>query len=184
VSLTGFSIMESLNRTTFGTNFIILKPWQKRKNKNLHANAILADLQKEFFAVQDAQIIVTNPPAIQGLGTVSGFEFWIENRGDDGMQALEKAVSTFIENAKKRPELSHLYTTAQFNNLQFYVNLDRYKAMALGVAISDVFQSLQTLLGSVYVNNFNKFGRVYQVIVQALPEYRERLDNLGDMYVR
>lgn len=184
VALTGFSIMESLERTTIGTNFIILKDWKERKKKNLHADAILRDLQKEFFEVQDAQVIATNPPAIQGLGTVSGFEFWIENRGDGGNPALEAAVSKFLENAKKRPELANLYTTAQFDNLQFYVNLDRYKAMALGVSISDVFQALQTLLGSVYVNNFNKFGRVYQVIVQAEPEYRERIDNLGDMYVR
>ncbi|MDE3047656.1 MAG: efflux RND transporter permease subunit, partial [Verrucomicrobiota bacterium] len=184
VSLTGFSIVESLNRTTIGTNFIILKDWKERKAKNLHAAAILQDLQKEFFEIQDAHVIVTNPPAIQGLGTVGGFEFWIENRGDGGMPALEQAVAHFLSNAKKRPELSNLYTTAQFNNMQFYVNLDRYKAMALGVSISDVFQALQTLLGSVYVNNFNKFGRVYQVIVQAQPEYRERLDNLGDMYVR
>ncbi|MBX7067285.1 MAG: multidrug efflux RND transporter permease subunit [Parachlamydiales bacterium] len=184
VSLTGFSIMESLDRTTLGTNFIILKDWKNRKKKSLHADAILKDLQREFFEIQDAQVIVTNPPAIQGLGTVGGFEFWIENRGDGGMPALESAVGQFLENAKKRPELAGLYTTAQFNNLQFYVNLDRYKAMALGVSISDVFQALQTLLGSVYVNNFNKFGRVYQVIVQAEPQYRERLDNLGDMYVR
>ncbi len=184
VSLSGFSIIESLNRTTFGTNFIILKDWKYRKSKQLHANGIAADLRKAFFALQDAQIIVTNPPAIQGLGTVGGFEFWIENRGDGGMGALEQAVKTFLKNANEKPELSHVYTTAQFDNLQFYVNLDRYKAMALGVPISDVFKSLQTLLGAVYVNNFNKFGRVYQVILQAEPQYRERLDNLGDMYVR
>lgn len=184
VSLTGFSIMESLNRTTVGTNFIILKDWKVRKAKNLHANAIQQDLMKEYYMVQDAQIVVTNPPAIQGLGTVAGFEFWIENRGDGGNKALESAVHEFLAKAKDRPELANLYTTAQFANLQYYINLDRYKAMALGVPISDVFNALQTLVGAVYVNNFNKYGRVYQVVVQAQPEYREKLDNLGDMYVR
>ncbi len=185
VSLTGFSIIESLDRTTIGSNFIILKDWKYRKAANLHANRIIEDLNKEFFsAIQDASIIVVNPPAIQGLGTVGGFEFWLENRGDGGMEALENAVQLFIEKAKSRPELSALHTTAQFNNLQFYVDLDRYKARALGVPVADVFQALQTLVGSVYVNNFNKFGRVYQVIVQAEPQYREKLDNLGDMYVR
>lgn len=184
ISLTGFSIIESLDRTTIGTNFIMLKDWSERKAKNLHADAIIRDLQKEFFAIQDAQVLVTNPPAIPGIGTVGGFEFWIENRGDGGNEALKMATMQFIEAAKKRPELSPLHTTAQFDNLQFYVDLDRYKTRALGVSVSDVFQALQTLLGSVYVNNFNKFGRVYQVIIQAQPEFRERLDNLGDMYVR
>jgi hydrophobe/amphiphile efflux-1 (HAE1) family protein len=185
VSLTGFSLVESLDRTTIGTNFIILKDWKERKKKSLHAAQILEDLNREFFSeTQDAAIIVLNPPAIQGLGTVGGFEFWLENRGDGGAPALEAALAAFIEKGKQHPALSPLRTTAQFNNMQFFVDLDRYKCRMLGVAINDVFQALQTLVGSVYVNNFNKFGRVYQVIVQAEPAYREKLANLGDMYVR
>ncbi len=184
ISLTGFSLIESLYRTTVGTNFIMLKDWKYRKAKSLHADQIQRDLMRDFSAIQDGQVLVVSPPAIQGLGTVGGFEFWIENRGDGGSKALEEAVYAFIEKAKQRPELSPLHTTAQFDNLQFYVDLDRYKARALGVAVSDVFQALQILLGSVYVNNFNKFGRVFQVIVQAQPQYRERIENLGDIYVR
>jgi hydrophobe/amphiphile efflux-1 (HAE1) family protein len=184
VSLTGFSMIESLDRTTIGSNFIVFKDWDQRKAKNLHADAILRDLSKEFFLIEDAQIICFNPPAIQGLGTVGGFEFWIENRGDGGNLALKEMCLKFIEEAKKSPVLTPLATTAQFDNLQFEINLDRYKAKALGVSIDEVFQALQTLVGSLYVNNFNKFGRVYQVILQANPKYREKLDNLGDMYVR
>ena len=184
VSFTGFSLIESLDRTTIGTNFIMLKDWKYRKKPELHAKQILLDLQKEFSAIQDSVVFLVPPPAIQGLGTVGGFEFWVENRGDNGDKALEEALSAFIQKAKERPELTPLVSTAQFNNLQFYVDLDRYKTRALGVAIADVYQALQTLLGSVYVNNFNKYGRVYQVIVQAEPQYRERLDNLGDIYVR
>lgn len=185
VSLTGFSMIESLDRTTIGTNFIILKDWKERKAKNLHADQILKDLNGEFYSlIQDAQVMVLNPPAIQGLGTVGGFEFWIENRGDGGNKALESALQEFISAAKQHPELAPLHTTAQFNNLQFYVDIDRYKTRALGVTIGDVYEALQTLLGSVYVNNFNKFGRVYQVIVQAQPDFREKLEDLGNMYVR
>lgn len=184
VSLTGFSIIESLDRTTIGTNFIMLKDWKQRKAKSLSAKSIIRDLQKQFMAIQDAQVIVVNPPAIPGIGTVGGFEFWIENRGDGGDAALEDAVQKFLAAAKQRKELFFVHTTAQFHNLQFYVDLDRYKTRALGVGVSEVFQALQTLVGSVYVNNFNKFGRVYQVIVQAQPEFRERLDDLGNMYVR
>ena len=184
ISFTGFSLIESLDRTTIGTNFIMLKDWKYRKKPALHAKQILLDLQKEFSQIQDSVVFLVPPPAIQGLGTVGGFEFWVENRGDNGDKALEEAILAFIEKAKERPELTPLVTTAQFTNLQFYIDLDRYKTRALGVSIADVYQALQTLLGSVYVNNFNKYGRVYQVIVQAQPEYRERLDNLGDIYVR
>jgi hydrophobe/amphiphile efflux-1 (HAE1) family protein len=185
VSFTGFSLIESLDRTTIGTNFIVLKDWKERKKKTLHADQILQDLNKEFYdSIQDAAVTAFNPPSIQGLGTVGGFEFWLENRGDGGAPALEQALNDFIHRAKEYPALKPLTTTAQFNNLQFFVDLDRYKCRMLGVSISDVFQALQTLVGSVYVNNFNKFGRVYQVIVQAEPSHREKLSNLGDMYVR
>lgn len=184
VSLTGFSLIESLNRTSVGTSFIILKNWKERKAKSLHAAGIIQDLNREYFMLQDAQVIVLNPPAIQGLGTVGGFEFWLENRGDRGALALKEAVGSMVQAASKRPELLPLHTTAEFDNLQFYVDLNRPKARMLGVGISDAFQALQTLVGSVYVNNFNKYGRVYQVIVQAEPAYREKLSDLGNMYVR
>lgn len=185
VSLTGFSLIESLDRTTIGTNFIILKDWKKRKSQNLHAGAVLRDLNRSFSQeIQDASIATLNPPAIQGLGTVGGFEFWLENRGDGGAPALQEALASLLEKAKSHPQLGAMHTTAEFNNLQFYVDLDRAKAKILGVGISDAFQALETLIGSVYINNFNKFGRVYQVIVQAEPAAREKLSNLGDMYVR
>lgn len=184
VSLTGYSLLDSLDRTSTSTEFINLKNWKERKPKRLHASQIQKDLMKAFYPIEDAQIIVVNPPAIQGLGTVGGFEFWIENHGDGGNLALKEAIAAFVAKAKEHPALSPIHTTAQFDNMQFYVDLDRYKARALGVTIADVFQTLQTFLGSVYVNNFNKFGRVYQVIVQAEPQYRENLDNLGDIYVR
>ena len=184
VSLSGYSIIENLERTTIGTNFIVLKNWDKRKKRSLHAAAIMNRLNKAFYQIEGASITTVNPPAIQGLGTIGGFEFWIENRSDSGNDALQQTVQTFIEKAQSRKELTSLFTTAQFNNMQYYIDLDRYKTRALGVSVSDVFQTLQTLLGSVYVNNFNKFGRVYQVIVQAQPQYRERLENIGDMYVR
>jgi len=183
-ALTGFSLTEGLDRTTSGTSFIVLKDWKKRKGAKLHADQIMQDLNQAFKALPDANIAVASPPAIQGLGKVSGFEFWLENRGEGGNETLERAIDLFIAKAKEQPELMPIHTTAQFNNLQFYVDLDRYKTRMLGISVSDVFQALQTLVGAVYVNNFNKFGRVYQVIVQAQPEFREKLSDLGDMYIR
>lgn len=184
VSLTGFSLLESLNRLQMGTNFITLKNWDQRRIPVLQAGAIQAALNKKYSAISDAQIMTFNPPAIQGLGTVGGFEFWIENRGDGDIQALETVTQNFIAKARGRPELQGLTTSIQTNNMQLYVDLDRYKAETLGVTISEVFQTLQIFLGSLYINNFNKFGRVFQVNVQAEPTYRSNLQNLEDMYVR
>ncbi len=184
VSLSGFSMLESLNRLQIGTNFITLKNWDQRKTPSLQADAILDALNKKYAMIPEAQIMTFNPPAIQGLGTVGGFEFWIENRGDGDIQTLETTTREFIEKARRRPELQGLTTSIQSNNMQLYIDLDRYKAETLGVTINEVFQTLQIFLGSLYINNFNKFGRVFQVNVQAEPDYRATLQNLGDMYVR
>ena len=184
VSLTGFSMVEGLDRTTIGSNFIVLKDWSQRKDKSLSVAAIQKELQGEFIQIQEGQVVCFNPPAISGLGTFGGFEFWIENRGDGGNEALEAMVKKFIGRASQSPVLSPLSTSAQFDNMQFFVDVDRFKAKALGVSVNDIFQALQTLVGSVFINNFNKFGRVYQVIVQANPAYRETIENLGDIYIR
>jgi hydrophobe/amphiphile efflux-1 (HAE1) family protein len=183
-SLTGFSLIEGLNRIQFGTNFITLKDWSLRNQPSLQANAIGAALNQKYFKIPDVQIFVFNPPAIQGLGTVGGFEFWIENRGDASIQTLEKVTREVIKKAQERPELQGLSTAIQTNNLQFYIDLDRYKTRSLNVSIGDVLNTLQIFFGSFYVNLFNKFGQVYQVTVQSDPEYRAVMKNLGDMYVR
>ncbi len=185
VSFTGFSLIESIDRTAVGTHFITLKDWKYRKKKNMHADAVIQELNKAFlYKIQDSTVLTVNPPAIQGLGTVGGFEFWIENRGTGGSRALEETLGKFLAAAKKRPELDALHTTASFDNMQFFLDLDRSKAKCMGVAIADVFQTLQAFFGSYYINNFNKFGLVYQVLVQAEPSYREKLENLRDVYVR
>jgi hydrophobe/amphiphile efflux-1 (HAE1) family protein len=184
VELTGFNLMNSLDITNVGTYFIMLKDWNIRREKKLQAAAIIEELNQKFLSIEDSAVFVMNPPAIQGLGTVGGFEFWIENMGEGGNKALEDVLVAFFEKAKSRPELGFIHSNAEFNNLQFNIELDRFKTKALGVSVSEVYQTLQTLLGSVYINNFNKFGRVYQVIAQAEPEYREKLQDLGNIYVR
>jgi hydrophobe/amphiphile efflux-1 (HAE1) family protein len=183
-SLTGFSLLESLNRIQIGTNFITLKNWDKRKAPSLQASAIANALNRKYFMIPESQIFVFNPPAIQGLGTVGGFEFWIESRGNATMQTLEEITRNFIKKASERPELQGLSTAIQNNNLQLYVDLDRYKVRSLHVPIGSVLNTLQIFLGSLYVNLFNKFGQVFQVTVQSDPEYRANMQNLEDMYVR
>lgn len=183
-SLTGFSLIESINRIQVGTNFITLKDWGLRTAPSLQAKAIQEALAAKYYKIPDAQIFVFNPPAIQGLGSVGGFEFWIESRGDAKIQTIDHITQEFIKKAKERPELQGLSSSIQTNNLQLYIDLDRYKAQALHVSIGDVLRTLQIFFGSLYVNLFNKFGQVYQVTVQSDPEYRSAIQNLGDMYVR
>lgn len=184
VSFSGFTFMDQINRSTFGSDFIVLKPWGEREEKSESAEAIRQRLSKEFAQIPQGVVIAFNPPAIQGLGTVGGFEFWIQNRGDKSPQEMQNILNDFLAKAHERPELAGLSTSFQVDNLQLYVDLDRNKARSLGLDISDVYETLQVQLGALYVNNFNKFGRVYQVIMQAEPSYRSNLEGLGEMYVR
>lgn len=184
VALTGFSLLENLNRNTVGTYFIMLKDWDKRKTKALKAEGVLQTLAKEYAQIPQARVVPVNPPAIQGLGTVGGFEFWIINEGEGGPDELEQVVTTFIKKAKERPELSFMMTAMEANCMQIFADVDRVKASALKVGIGDVYQTLQAQLGSVYVNNFNKYGHVFNVMVQAEPEFRDSLEAIGNMYVK
>lgn len=184
VVLDGFSFLEGLNRTQQATYFVIFKPWDERNKLPLQAPALLKDLNRAYYAIPTAQIQVFNPPAIMGLGTVGGFEFWIESRGDATMDMLQDYTQKIINASHSKPELANLMTTIQANTKQFYVNLDREKARSLGVPVAAVYQTLQTLFGSLYVNDFNKFGRVYQVILQAESSYRVRPEDIENIYVR
>lgn len=184
VTFSGFSLLDGLNRYTKGTSFITLTDWDKRTTPELSAQGILNRLNKQFSKIEEGIVMGFNPPAISGLGTVGGFEFWIENRGAGGIEALQKVTDEFIAEAKKNPILQGLSTSFQSNNMQLYIDLDRFKARSLGVGISEVFDTLQVLIGSLYINNFNKFGRVYKVMAQAQPSFRSTIDSLGEMYVR
>jgi hydrophobe/amphiphile efflux-1 (HAE1) family protein len=184
ISMTGFSLLENLNRTPVSTYFIILKDWDQRETKALSAGGILQSLKKQFHTIPEAGVFPFNPPAIQGLGTVGGFEFWIINQGDADAEMLQNITNQFLEKAKKRPELTNLNATIQPDCIQVYADLDRTKARALNVSIGEVCTTLQGLLGSVYVNNFNKYGQVFQVILQAEPEFRSTLEDIGNIYIR
>lgn len=184
IAMNGFSYTESVNRPNVGTYFIILKDWEARKAKNMQADAVRQEIGRKFAAIQEAMVLTFNPPAIQGLGTVGGFEFWIEDRGPENLAYLENITHEVIAEARKHPEMANLSSTIQANTKLVYIDLDRDKARALGIPLSDVFNALQVQFGSLYVNDFNKFGRTYQVLVQAAPPYRATLDSIGDIYVK
>lgn len=182
--LTGFSFIDSLNRTNQGTNFLILKNWDVRTKSSEHASHVLAELSSKFNRIPEGQAFVFNPPSIQGLGTIGGFEFWIENRGTKDYSHLEEITKDFIVKASERPELSYLVSTITANTEQIFVDLDRSKARSLGVPIEEIYSSLQSLFGSFYVNNFNRYGRVYRVMIMAKPKLRARPVDIEQIYVK
>lgn len=184
VAMTGFSLLENLNRTTVGTYFVILKDWSKRTAANLQASAVLDDLGKEFRKLPGANIIPFNPPAIQGLGTVGGVEFWIVNEGSASNEMLAETVEKFISEGSKKPELRGLTASFQPDGMQLFANVDRTKARAFKVPIGEIYQTLQAQLGSIYVNNFNKWGHVFDVMVQSEPEFRTTLEQVTNIFVR
>jgi len=184
VSMVGYSLLEGLDRTNRSTYFIGLKDWDQRTKKDQKAGAILEQLGGKYYAIPEAIIPTFNPPSIQGLGTVGGFESWIQNRGEGNLYKLEEVSKKFIERANQRKELAGLSLTLDVDSKQFFLDLDREKSRALSVPVADVYQTLQTMFGSFYVNNFNKFGRVYQVLLQAESQYRTKPDDIGMVYVR
>lgn len=184
VAITGYSLLEGINKTNAASYFIILKDWAERRDPATHASRVLQNLSQSFFKIPEALILPFNPPSIQGLGTVGGFEFWIQNRGKGDLSALQTATENFLAKAALRPELNNLTTTIDTYAKQLYIDLDRTKSLSLNVPLSEVYRSLQVLLGSLYVNDFNKFGKVYKVMLQAEPEYRSRPEDIDEIYVR
>lgn len=184
IAFSGYSLLEMVERTPIGAYFINLKNWDQRKAKNLQAPGLIQTLNQEFSKISQGQIMAFNPPAIQGIGIVGGFEFWVVNEGDASMETLESMTKKIIEKAKERPELMNLTTSIETDCLELYVDLDTAKTRAYQVSINEVYETLQVLLGSVYVNNFNKYGRVFQVVAQADPSYRSSIDSIGEVFVR
>ncbi|MCP5419688.1 MAG: multidrug efflux RND transporter permease subunit [Gammaproteobacteria bacterium] len=185
VSLNGFSLLDSQNKPNFATFFLPLKDWKEREAPELHAFATQKTLQAEVFQqIKEAQVMLFNPPPIPGMSSTGGFEFWVQDRGGAGSKALEEAVQKLIAKAKEKPVLGPLTSTFRANSQQLFVDLDREKARALNVPINDVFDLLQGLFGSIYVNDFNKLGRTFRVMLQADTEYRTRPEDISQVYVR
>ncbi|MFD2265183.1 efflux RND transporter permease subunit [Lacibacterium aquatile] len=184
VSFPGLSINGFTNSSNAGIVFVTLKPFEDRKTPDLSGNAIAMQLNQQFAGIEEAFIAMFPPPPVQGLGTIGGFKLQIEDRAGLGYQALNEATQAFVAKAYQTPELAGIFSSFQVNVPQIYADIDRTKARQLGVAVTDVFDTLQIYLGSLYVNDFNKFGRTYSVRVQADAQYRARQDDIGQLKVR
>ncbi len=179
--------MNMLNSSTSSYNssmFIILKPWDERTTPDLSVDAILGKAFMHFRNLPEAVVIAFNPPAISGLGAAGGFTFELQDKTGGDIKDLAKVAQDFIAEASKRPELTRMFTSFSDDVPQLEVEVDREKAKTKKVTISDIFTTLQTFLGGYYVNDFNKFGRTYKVMVQAAPQFRANPGQIETYYVR
>ena len=185
VTLDGLNVISSTNQTNNGVVFVPLKEWSERTKPELRAQGVAKTLQAQLNKeVRNARVIVLQPPPIRGLSQTGGFELMLEDREGRGVEALARVVDRFLDEARNRPELAGVFTTfSASRKLQIRFELDRTKARRLDVTVADVFSTLQTNLGSFYVNDFNLYGKVWKVMVQAKGDIRTRPEDIQRLYV-
>jgi multidrug efflux pump len=184
VAFPGLSINGFTNSPSAGIVFVTLDDFDKRTDPSLSAFAISQQLQQQYNGIEEGFIAIFPPPPVPGLGTIGGFKLQIEDRTDQGYEALQKVLDEVQAKARSAPELAGVFSSYKINVPQLYADLDRTRAKQLGLNISEVFDSMQTYLGSIYVNDFNLFGRTYQVIAQADKVFRDSPDDILRLKVR
>jgi len=181
VAFTGLDFIGGGFRNNAATIFVTQKHWDERK---VNTQQLVGDYFMKTASIKEGLVIAFTPPPIFGLGNAGGFEFYIQNRGEGGSQRLAEVTNQFLAAANSDPVLARVQTLWRSNVPQLHVDVDREKAKALGVPINDVFDTLSATLGSYYVNDFNRYGRTWQVLMSAEPSYRDSPDSIGDLYVR
>ncbi|MNZ11057.1 Efflux pump membrane transporter BepE [compost metagenome] len=180
----GMSVNGFTNSSNAGIAFINLKPFAERQGEAHSARAIAADLTRQLSVIKDARVVIFSPPPVRGLGTTGGFRLQLEDRAGLGYAALDEAAKRFIAAASQAPELTGMFSSFQVNVPQLHADVDRVKARQLGVAVNDIFSTLQIYLGSLYVNDFTQLGRTYTVRAQADAEFRAHAEDVGKLHVR
>jgi len=187
--INGYSLLDSGFKPNAGTFFVTLKPFEERyssakKARAENARAVLTSLNLEARKIPDGFVIPVAPPAIPGIGTTGGFEFWIQDTGAGEAAKLDELTKQFLSKARQHPELAGLNTTFRANTQQLSVDVDRDKANLLGVAVKDIYSTIQAQFGSLTVSQYNEFSRVWQVILQSEPKYRINPEDLTRLYTR
>ena len=180
----GYSLIDQQMKTNRGLLFVSLKDFEERKSEELSAPAVIQAAARNFANIKEGRVIPLNPPAIPGLGVTAGFEMWVQQRGSGDYARLAGYVQRIAARANQDPRLARVSSTVNAENRQLLTELDRDKAETMGVPVADVYDTLQTLFGSLYVNQFPKNSRLWQVILQAEPEYRLTPDDINQIYVR
>ncbi|MFW6126923.1 MAG: efflux RND transporter permease subunit [Thermodesulfobacteriota bacterium] len=183
MSVAGYNILTGTSAPNWAVAWVVLDPWSERGTAESLEN-ILAQVQEKFSAIQEAYVSGFIPPAIPGLGTLGGFEFQLQDQSGKGVETLAEVAQDLIARGNQQSQLQGLFTSFRVDMPQLYVDLDRTKTRNLGLEVTDVFDTLQTYLGSLYVNDFNKFGRVYRVYLQAEQSQRADPEDITRLYVR
>jgi len=183
-SVIGFSLLSLVQSTYSAFFFVTFKPWSERKKPEEQYEAIKAHLAKELGGLSEGVAFAFSPPAIPGVGTAGGVTFVLEDRAGKDVAFLAQNVKTFMDAARKRPEIASMITTFLPNVPQVFVQVDRDKVLKQGIDLSQVYQTLQTFMGGFFVNYFNRFGRTWQVYIEAEGEYRTDAKNVGQFFVR
>jgi hydrophobic/amphiphilic exporter-1 (mainly G- bacteria), HAE1 family len=184
-TISGYSLLTSAYSSNMGFFFVQLKPWHDRHTEASHANGVIASLNNAFSQqIPEAAVVAFGPPAIPGLGTGAGFTMQLQDRSGGAPEYLAQQTDRFMQAARKRPEIGRINTLYRATVPQIYADIDRSKVLKSGVLLNDVNTTLGALLGSSYLNDFNRFGRVYKVYLQAEPEFRRDPKQLGLFYVR
>ena len=183
-SFVGFSLL-SFARTSYNATFFVnFKPWDERKSPDEQFQAIKTHLNRELSKLPAAVAFGFSPPAIPGVGTAGGFTFMLEDRSGGDVQFLAKNLNTFLEAVRKRPEIASINTTFLPSVPQKFVDVDRDKVLKQGVPLNDVYRTIQAFMGGYFINYFNRFGRQWQVYIQAEGEARSKAENVGQFYIR
>ena len=183
-SVVGFSLLSLVQNTYSAFFFVTFKPWSERTRPEEQYTAIKANINKQLAGVTEGLAFAFPPPAIPGVGTSGGFQFILEDRAGKDVAFLAQNLKTFLDAARKRPELGTLIPTFLPNVPQVFVDVDRDKVVKQGIDLGQVYQTLQTFMGGFFVNYFNRFGRTWQVYIEAEGDYRTDAKNVGQFFVR
>ncbi len=185
ISMPGYSPLLSTNLPNVAGMFVVLEDFVSRKgDDSKNAFVVAAELRKKFSDIQEAVVTVFNAPAVEGMGSTGGFKLYVQDRGDLGLAALQAQTDKVVDTGNQQPGLVGLFTSFRASQPQLYIELDRTQAKGQGVTLDDVFETLQTYLGSAYVNDFTRFGRNWQVTIQAEPQFRLDVSDVGKLKVR
>lgn len=185
VTFSGFSLINSNSAPNVGSLFPVMKPWSERRSADQQLlTHILPTVNAKLAEIAGAEVVAVNPPTIPGLSATGGFKFELQDYSGGSLTGLETVAKELIAEASKRPEIAGVFTTFSAQTPTYRIDLDRTKALSEGVSVEKVFKALQTYLGAYYVNDFNKFGRVYRVYVQAEADARAKIEDVSKIHVR
>ncbi|TIH17020.1 multidrug efflux RND transporter permease subunit [Marinifilum sp. JC120] len=183
-ALGGFNLITGAYSSYTSTLFATLDPWDERTDPQLHVNAILGKVQQKVMGIQEAMVLCFNPPPINGIGSTGGLQFELQDRSGGTVEELAQAAQNYMDELRKHPELTGIFSTFSANVPQIFVDVDRDKVRKLGIPLNEVFTAMQTFLGGYYINDFNKYGRTFRVMAQADSQFRTSPSDVSKFYVR